>query len=60
MGRLEELSARVEAFGNQEVADELKKAANDIKGLPEGATDETIGSVFRPSPGGNIIYFRID
>lgn len=60
VGRLEELSARVEAFGNQEVADELKKAANDIKGLPEGATEETIGSVFRPSPGGNIIYFRID
>jgi general secretion pathway protein K len=61
IGRLEELSAKIEAFGgDQKVAEDLAKAASSMKGLPEGATDETIGSVFRPSPGGNIIYFRID
>ena len=60
LGKLDELGAAAEASGNQEAADLLKKAANQVKGLPEGATDDAIGSAFRPSPGGNIIYFRID
>lgn len=28
--------------------------------LPEGASEETIEAAFRPSPGGRVIYYRID
>jgi general secretion pathway protein K len=28
--------------------------------LPEGATEATIAAAFQPSPGGNVIYYRVD
>lgn len=28
--------------------------------LPEGATESAIAAVFAPSPGGNVIYYRVD
>jgi general secretion pathway protein K len=32
----------------------------DTSDLPEGATEEAIASVLKPSPGGSVIYYRID
>jgi len=35
-------------------------ASAAAQGLPEGATEATIGAAFQPSPGGNVIYYRVD
>jgi general secretion pathway protein K len=60
-GRLEEVARMAEDAGFSAAADELRSAAQNMKAEPpEGAGDNAILSAFRPSPAGNIVYFRID
>lgn len=35
-------------------------AAASGTNLPDGATEATIAAAFQPSPGGNVIYYRVD
>ena len=60
-GRLEAVANLAEEAGLGSAADELRNAAQAVSGnLPQGAGENAITSAFQPSPGGNIVYFRID
>jgi general secretion pathway protein K len=60
-GRLDAIANMAEEVGLGDAADQLRSAAQSTQTeLPAGAGENAISSAFRPSPGGNIIYFRID
>jgi len=60
-GRLDAVANMAEEAGLGSAADELRNAAQALSGnLPQGAGENAITSAFQPSPGGNIVYFRID
>ncbi len=60
-GRLDEVARMAEEAGLGDAADQLRNAAQSMSSdVPEDAGDDAITSAFRPSPAGNIVYFRID
>lgn len=59
LGALAE-AAGSEASGDEPEGDDARDAARPAAELPEGATDDTLEAAFRPSPGGRVIYYRID
>jgi general secretion pathway protein K len=60
-GRIEAVAELAEQAGLGDVAEQIRGAGQRIQeDLPTGAGDDAITTAFRPSPAGNIVYFRID